>query len=72
MYKHNALLAFFFPFTFGRKWQTNSEVRRDWQTEVGILIKPHIKGKAGQEQPHHLMTVQMKDLYIEKYFKKFL
>jgi len=32
--------------------------------EVGSLIKPHIKGKAGQEQPDHLMTVQMKNLYM--------
>jgi len=40
--------------------------RRDWQIEAGSLIKSRLKRKTGQEQPKHVMNIEMKNLfYVE-------
>lgn len=44
--------------------------RRDCQKEPGSLIKPHLKRKTGQEQPKHIMKIQMKNLFYVKVVKK--
>lgn len=44
--------------------------RRDWQIEAGSLIKLHLKKKTGQEQPKHIMKIQMKNSFYVKVVKK--